>query len=703
MIGRAMVRESGDTARAEAKSGFLVRLWTHVPPALWSFLGALLVFAVAFPPRVVRFVDSSMIWQSRARAFMEALETGDWSATLQAPHPGVTTMWLAGLARQVSLAFVPDFDDLSLVEQSQIELIPIAFVVSAGIACAFLLLARLLGRRVAMVTALLLALDPCHIALSKAVHVDALLSVFCMLSALCMWMFVAFGAWRYVALSGALAALALLSKTPAVFLVPYFGLTLLVWGARAWSDLRRPLSSTPRWRGLFPLLRKAGTLALIWALAFVATYWLIWPSMWTQPGKTLAVTFGGATYYRDTPHENPVLFLGKVTNQDPGPLFYPVNMAIKSTGVTLVGFVAGLVLLFRRGLPERQRLTLWLGLAFVVGFTAQMTLGQKKFDRYALPALQFIVILAGAGWVYGLERLIGRRTHLLTLALCAVLALQGAVSIPRHPYYGTHYNYLLGGPRWILEHNVVAGQEHAEGLEIAAEYLNALPLSKLLVVGAQSFGGFYHHFQGKTVPLTDDRVDYVLFTRAALVRRMLATAWQAVWETYRDRQPKLVVRFDGVPYVWVYKTGPIVEDDDIPYRVDATVGTSLRLLGYDMQPERVQAGEIISLTLYWEALSTPAGDYTVFVHLLDPVGEIRGQKDNPPQNAMYPTYLWDAGDRVVDEYQIVVHPDAPAGSYTLAVGMYTLQTMERLPVATRSGDAPPDHRLLLPGPQVRAR
>jgi hypothetical protein len=155
-----------------------------------------------------------------------------------------------------------------------------------------------------------------------------------------------------------------------------------------------------------------------------------------------------------------------------------------------------------------------------------------------------------------------------------------------------------------------------------------------------------------------------------------------------------------VPYVWVYKTGPVIEPSSLAYPVDATLGQTVRLLGYDIEPTQVRPGETVVLTLYWESLRGKMGDYTVFTHLLDPSGQPNAQQDNPPQGGMYPTYLWDPGERIQDSYQLQLTSDAPPGDYCFAVGMYTLQTMQRLPITTQQGTALPDNQLLLDGLKV---
>jgi hypothetical protein len=90
----------------------------------------------------------------------------------------------------------------------------------------------------------------------------------------------------------------------------------------------------------------------------------------------------------------------------------------------------------------------------------------------------------------------------------------------------------------------------------------------------------------------------------------------------------------------------------------------------------------------------------VFTHLLDPGGAIRGQKDNPPQGGRYPTPLWDTGEQIEDAYALQVAHGSPPCTYSLAVGMYSPKTMERLPIAAQSPDQASGNRLLLPGPQV---
>ena len=112
----------------------------------------------------------------------------------------------------------------------------------------------------------------------------------------------------------------------------------------------------------------------------------------------------------------------------------------------------------------------------------------------------------------------------------------------------------------------------------------------------------------------------------------------------------------------------------------ARLGEMVRLLGYDLEGDRVRPGEETGLTLYWQALAPADRPYKVFTHLVDEENTIWGQHDIQPVGGTYPPNLWVAGEVEADSHRLLVAPDAPAGIYRLEVGMYYEPTGERLPV-----------------------
>lgn len=137
--------------------------------------------------------------------------------------------------------------------------------------------------------------------------------------------------------------------------------------------------------------------------------------------------------------------------------------------------------------------------------------------------------------------------------------------------------------------------------------------------------------------------------------------------------------------IQVQATDRLWEPPSFDHPVGARLGDQVQLLGYDLDRTTAAPGETIHLTLVWQCLKEMDTAYTVFTHLLDVGQQMRGQKDNPPKNGTYPTTLWVAGEIIVDEYDIVVKPDAPPGAHVIEVGMYDPVTLQRLAVFDPSG------------------
>ena len=118
---------------------------------------------------------------------------------------------------------------------------------------------------------------------------------------------------------------------------------------------------------------------------------------------------------------------------------------------------------------------------------------------------------------------------------------------------------------------------------------------------------------------------------------------------------------------------------DAAQPVGANLGNQISLVGFEA-PDRLSAGARFDVTLYWEALRPPEGDYVVFVHLLDADGRPVASHDGPPVDGRYPTTTWLPGEVVPDVHRMVLGPDVPAGTHRLRAGMYQWPSMERLPV-----------------------
>jgi uncharacterized membrane protein len=117
------------------------------------------------------------------------------------------------------------------------------------------------------------------------------------------------------------------------------------------------------------------------------------------------------------------------------------------------------------------------------------------------------------------------------------------------------------------------------------------------------------------------------------------------------------------------------------YPLAANFGDQLELKGYDLSPAVGHPGQALTLTLSWQALREIPVDYTIFVHLVDANGQLVAQQDdNPWWEIPFPTSTWQPGELLQDRHELELPPDLPPGSYTLRVGVYYWQTLERLPL-----------------------
>ncbi|MCB0064788.1 MAG: hypothetical protein KDE19_21840 [Caldilineaceae bacterium] len=104
------------------------------------------------------------------------------------------------------------------------------------------------------------------------------------------------------------------------------------------------------------------------------------------------------------------------------------------------------------------------------------------------------------------------------------------------------------------------------------------------------------------------------------------------------------------------------------------IGDGIHLLGYDIQPDQLTAGGVLYLQLYWLVDAVPTADWTVFVHLLqeDSAGTLQwvAGHDSRPGAGSLPTTAWQSGWQILDEHQLPLPADLPAGAYTPAIGLY---------------------------------
>ena len=121
----------------------------------------------------------------------------------------------------------------------------------------------------------------------------------------------------------------------------------------------------------------------------------------------------------------------------------------------------------------------------------------------------------------------------------------------------------------------------------------------------------------------------------------------------------------------------------------ARFGDQIELTRASLYPATLHSGGTLCVELDWRALNTPDGDYTVFVHLVDPSGQVVAQTDLQPQGGFAPTSQWTAGKPQIDRHGLILPDNLAAGDYTVRLGLYRSDNQSPLRV-TRGENLRPD-------------
>jgi hypothetical protein len=638
------------------------------------YLAYLLVALAALLPRVLdlgRFLDSDEInfWLPRSYEFLRALHDGNLAGTAVSTHPGITTVWLGSLSISVRRLFI----DWGLLDQLPFPVflatmrLPVALVNAGCVVLGYALLRRMLPASIALLGALFWALDPFIVAYSRIVHVDALMMSFatlCLLAAACYWHHQQ-RSWLLV-LSGACGALAVLSKSPGLAVLPVILLGFGLWalGERATRRAR-----------LWPLL--------LWGAAFGLTALVVFPALWAAPLDVYRLLRIGVEQEGSTPHVIANFFLGRA-NDAPGPLFYPVALALRSTPWLLLGLLLLPWAWPRGGAQLAARRDLLLLVGFVLLFVLAMSFFPKKLNRYSLPVFPALNIVAAAGLVWGIERLARGRRRMVAAAVGA-LALAAVLNVAWwHPYGVVAFNQALGGAP-MGTRTFLMGD--GEGLHQVADWLNQQPDITGVTVAStmgRSLQPYLRHGAQRVQPedgrLPADAGYLVVYLRD--VQR--GVPLPPLDEYYPAQTPIYTATIHSVPYAWIYQVAPPLANP-----LAAQFGAGLHLRGYALDSSELRSAGRLLLTLQWQAQATPAHDYLVFAHVLDETGQRVGQADFAPAGPQQPTSTWQPQRVYTWQNPLPVPADLPAGDYWLALGLYDPQSMARLPLHTATETAEP--------------
>ncbi len=475
-------------------------------------------------------------WTLRSSYYWHNLwRNHDTGGAFMTTHPGATAMWIIGsgvVVQEARLGFDADTSNLRYFRLA--ATLPIAIATALLVGVSVSLLATLAGYRVAAWSGLLLATNPYLVGLSQIAHLDALLALFMLNAAIAFMVGWQQNHTRWLVVGGIFTGLAFATKLlPALWLLVFLGGLLIVKYRTGWRLRLHPLISA----GL-----------LVFGIAML-TFYATWPALWLTDDIS-------RSFARDVPSVLTDAHIATEESEEPvAPVgFYWRTILGRSTPLILIMGLAGIVTAMRASWRQKAIHPLIALFAYTVGYTILITFVAKKGDRYALPALLALTVMAG--WALSaattiLATWLNRRSFQVGVTTVVVLLLIAEV--------GLWSPYAIAYNNPFLRVRPATQQGWGEGLDEAARWLNQHPFIDNLTVASWYPSVMRPYFNGKTMSLSardDHRVGFVVTYRNMYGRAPDDIA-SDVLDEYRDKKPEHIVYIQGEPYVWIYNTlGP---------------------------------------------------------------------------------------------------------------------------------------------------
>ncbi len=505
-----------------------------------DFLMIIAIFIIGFLIRLINLkyalFPDELIWIVRSRKFFQALIDWKPSRTFITAHPGVTTMFFAGLV----LYYLPNtLDVLTYVR------LPFCIFGAASCSLVYLIGKSMFNRERGLIAALMLTFEPFYIGITRIIHLDGLLTFFFTLTLYFFWLGITQKKQKYIILCGISLGLTALTKSPAIFLIPI----LLVWIFLLKNSTE--LNS-----------RQSIWFLMIVFLSSVLTFFILWPGIWDLTRFFDNIEFAllayGPTY---SGHETEIFFLG-YNSRAPPFYFYPIILILRLSTGTLICLIISLILyahrLRKNDLVLEETLFLLATIIFIVG----LSLIGKKADRYLIPIWPILILTSSSGFQTILNSsreffnsfgYFKNKQLVPKLIIGFVIVLPAALWNFRYqPFYVFYFNDFTGG---LKGGSKLSTTYTSEGSRLVAEYLsnksNSLAIACPYAPGTLDY--FYEGGRVTPLPGTIDLLyrhyDYVVFHLTWVQR------WgngNTIWLHFQEKNPEWTIIVQGVIIIWVF-------------------------------------------------------------------------------------------------------------------------------------------------------
>lgn len=353
--------------------------------------------------------------------------------------------------------------------------LPNVLLSSAFIPIFYLLSSRFFSKKIAFLAAILLLLDPTHIALSRWIMHDSFLTTCTFISVITFALGVREKSRKYLMISGLFLSLGFLTKPNGLLPVASWFIVLYLSNKEKVSNF------------------------IIASLSFLLFTIVLWPSSWTNPiisifeylYRQTQLTQIGINYY----------FFGE-SSYNPPSWFYLFQIFVKLPTIITIGLLLFLVYFVRN--LNRKNLNFISFFAFFLIFLISISLANIKLGaRYALPLWPWIYLAVS----YLLIKLISRAKFIFRVVILGLVIASSVFSALKYfPEDYLFYNSLVGGSGNAQKYDLVG---LCYGTKEAIKYLNSCyPGTKSLAILGCSNVVAPYYFTGKVT--TDWRKDDIV-------------------------------------------------------------------------------------------------------------------------------------------------------------------------------------------------
>ena len=378
----------------------------------------------------------------------------------------------------------------------------------------------------------------------------------------------------------------------------------------------------------------------------------------------------------------------------------------------LYTFVAAVLALVERYFPLVVSL-LW-AVAIVYGLISWATTtwsSQGRLVFSALPALSLLLLVGLVGWLPRLwaglvsGSLAGFMFVLAVAAPWVWIAPAYDAEMPLLPFIQTSESYTFGETMRLTGFEISSGKRGLGGetAVLPGDTIDVLLSWEVLQPIEQDWSVFVHVIDpvlGTPIAQRD------MYPRRGLQPTSLLQPGQRFSDSYRLTIPETAVAPTqlalsvGLYDFYTWERLPLADGQDaatlatlslaakpgqVPNRLAVNFEDTFQLMGYELQPRRAAAGEMVVLQLYWQVERPLADDYTFFAQIVSEDTTRWASHDLSP---MPLTSAWVTGETQTLTFSLPLREDTPTDVYPIIVGMYTRTEeggFDRLQILTADG------------------